>query len=110
MDWSGCVDDVQVSSFQYCSDQDEVHVTVVKPFVRVDVPLVRSSYSSVGVVTRTGSGESFSATPFCNTGSKLGEIANLKLNTPSSQAGSFDLRRVGHQHGKSCAFQRATVR
>ena len=48
MDLNECVNDVQVNSLQYCSDQDEINDTVSKSFIRVDVPLVRSSCSSVG--------------------------------------------------------------
>merc|ERR1712209_184389 len=55
-DLSDCVNDVQINSLQYCSDQDEIHATVSKSFIRVDVPLVRSSCSSVGATTCTGSG------------------------------------------------------
>ena len=42
--WIGgdCVNDVQIISLQYCSDQYEIHTTVVKSFVPMDVPLVRS--------------------------------------------------------------------
>ena len=35
VDLSDCVYDVQISSLQYCSHQDEIHATVVKSFVRV---------------------------------------------------------------------------
>ena len=48
MDLNDCVNDVQVNSLQYCSDQDEINDTVSKSFIRVDVPLVRSSCSLVG--------------------------------------------------------------
>ena len=89
------MNDVQISSLQCCSDQDEIHATVVKSFVRVEVPLVRSSCSSVGATTCTGSGDPPSATPFCYTGSKLGETVNLKVNTFASEAGSFDLTGSG---------------
>ena len=34
VDLSECVNDVQISSLQYCSDQDEIHVTVIKPLGR----------------------------------------------------------------------------
>jgi len=95
VDLSDCVNDVQISSLQYCSDQDEIHATVVKSFVRVEVPLVRSSCSSVGATTCTGSGDPPSAAPFCYTGSKLGETVNLKVNTFASEAGSFDLTGSG---------------
>ena len=95
MDLSDCVNDVQISSLQYCSDQDEIHATVVKSFVRVEVPLVRSSCSSVGATTFTGSGDPPSAAPFCYTGSKLGETVKLKVNTCASEAGSFDLTGSG---------------
>ena len=35
-----CVNDVQINSLLYCSDQDEIHATVWKSFIRVDVPFV----------------------------------------------------------------------
>ena len=95
MDLSDCVNDVQISSLQCCSDQDEMHATVVKSFVRVEVTLVRSSCSSVGATTCTGSGDLPSAAPFCETGSKLGEIVNVKVNSLASEAGSFDLTGSG---------------
>ena len=95
VDLSDCVNDVQISSLQFCSDQDEIHATVVKSFVRVEVPLVRSSCSSVGATTCTGSGDPPSAAPFCFTGSKLGETENLKVNTFASEAGGFDLTGSG---------------
>ena len=95
VDLSDCVNDVQISSLQCCSDQDEIHATVVKSFVRVEVPLVRSSCSSVGATTCTGSGDPPSAAPFCFTGSKLGETLNLKVGTFASEAGSFDLMGNG---------------
>merc|ERR1712209_108032 len=66
-----------------------------KSFVRVEVPLVRSSCSSVGATTCTGSGDPPSAVPFCYTGSKLGETVNLKVNSFDSEAGSFDLTGSG---------------
>ena len=87
MDLNDCVNDVQVNSLQYCSDQDEIHATVSKSFIRFDVPLVRSSGSSVGATTCTGSGDPPSAIPFCYTESKFGETVNLKVN-------SFDLKLV----------------
>ena len=65
VDLSDCVNDVQINSLLYCSDQDEIHATVWKYFIRVDVPLVRSSCSSVG------------ATSFALTGSCLESIACL---------------------------------
>ena len=40
VDLSDCVNDVQINSLLYCSDQDEIHATVWKSFIRVDVPLV----------------------------------------------------------------------
>ena len=48
---SDCANDVQINSLQYCSDQNEIHATVSKSFICVDVPLVRSSCSSVGATT-----------------------------------------------------------
>ena len=57
MDLNECVNDVQVNSLQYCLDQDEIHATVSKSFIRVDMPLVTSSCSSVGEMTCTGSGD-----------------------------------------------------
>jgi prophage tail gpP-like protein len=95
VDLSDCVNDVQINSLQYCSDQDEIHATVSKSFIRVDVPLVRSSCSSVGATTCTGSEDPPSAVPFCYTGSKLGETVNLKVNSFDSEAGSFDLTGSG---------------
>ena len=95
VDLSDCVNDVQINSLQYCSDQDEIHATVSKSFIRVDVPLVRSSCSSVGATTCTGSGDPPSAVPFCYPGSKLGERVNLKVNSFDSEAGSFDLTGSG---------------
>merc|ERR1712012_1014524 len=74
---------------------DDIHATVSKSFIRVDVPLVRSSCSSVGSTTCTGSGDPPSAVPFCYTGSKLGETVNLKVNSFDSEAGSFDLTGSG---------------
>ena len=65
VDLNDCVNDVQVNSLQYCSDQDEIHATVSKSFIRVDMPLVRSSCNSVGVRTCTGRGDPSSAIPFC---------------------------------------------
>ena len=86
------MNDVQISSLQYSvRTQDEIHATVVKYFVRVEVPLVRSSCSSVGATTCTGSGDP----PFCFTGSKFGETVNLKVNTFDNKAGSFDLTGSG---------------
>ena len=43
MDLNDCVNDVQVNSLRYCSDQNEIHATASKSFFRVDVQLVRSS-------------------------------------------------------------------
>ena len=37
MDLNDCVNDVQVNSLQYCSDQDEINDTVSKSFIRDDV-------------------------------------------------------------------------
>ena len=48
VDLSDCANDAQVNSLRYCSDQDEINDTVSKSFICVDVPLVRSSCSSVG--------------------------------------------------------------
>ena len=62
VDLSDCLYDVQISSLQYCLDQDEIHATVVKFFVHVEVPLVRSSCSSLGATTCTGSGDPPSVT------------------------------------------------
>ena len=90
-----CVNDVQVNSLQYCSDQDEIHATISKSFIRVDVPLVRSSCSSIGAKTCTGSGDPLSAVHFCYTGSNLGKRVNLKVNSFDSEAGSFDLMGSG---------------
>merc|ERR1712243_172364 len=95
VDLSDCVNDVQINSLQYCSDQDEIHATVSKSFIRVDVPRVRSSCSSVGATTCTGSGDPPSAVPFCYAGSKVGETVNLKVNSFDSEAGSFDLTGSG---------------
>ena len=50
VDLCGCVNDVQISSFQYASDHDDFHVTVVKSFVCLKVSLVCSSGSSVGMM------------------------------------------------------------
>ena len=83
VDLSDCTNDVQINSLQYCSDQNEIHATASKSFICVDVPLVRSSCSSVGATTYTGSGDHPSAVPFCYTGSKLGERVNLKVNSSS---------------------------
>ena len=79
---------------QYCSDQDEINDTVSKSFIRVDVPLVRSSCSSVGEMTYTSSGDTPSAIPFCCTGLKLDERVNWKVNSFNSKAGSFDFERA----------------
>ena len=76
MDLNDCVNDVQVNSLRYCSDQDEIIDTVSKSFIRVDMPLVTSSCSSVREMTCTGSGDTPSASPFCYTGLKLGEKVN----------------------------------
>merc|ERR1711916_369628 len=46
VDLSDCVNDVQINSLQYCSDQDEIHATVSKSFIRVDVPLVHHAVRS----------------------------------------------------------------
>ena len=74
VDLSDCVNDVQINSLLYCSDQDEIHATVWKSFIRVDVPLVRSSCSSVG------------ATSFALTGSCLESTVCLgKLFSKSVQ-------------------------
>ena len=62
VDLNDCVNDVQVNSLQYCSGQDGINDTVSKSFIRVDVPLVRSSCSSVGEMTCTSSGD----TPQCD--------------------------------------------
>ena len=86
MDVNDCVNDVQVNSLQYCLDLDEIHATVSKSFIRVDMPLVTSSCSLVGAMTCTGSGDTPSAGPFCYTGSKLGERVNLKVNSSDSEA------------------------
>ena len=43
MDLNDCVNDVQVNSLRYCSDQNEIHATALKSVFRVDVQLVRSS-------------------------------------------------------------------
>ena len=48
VDLSGCVNDVQISSLHYGADQDEFHVAVVKPFVRVEASLVDTSCRFVG--------------------------------------------------------------
>ena len=95
VDLNDCVNDVQINSLLYCSDQDEIHAIVWKSFVRVDVPLVRSSCSSVGAKTYTGSGDHPSVILFCYTGSKLDERVNLKVNSFNSDAGSFDLTGSG---------------
>ena len=95
VDLSDCVNDVQINSLLYCSDQDEIHATVWKSFIRVDVPLVRSSCSSVGATTCTGSGDPPSAVPFCFSGSKFCETVNLKVNSFDRVAGSFDLTGSG---------------
>ena len=50
------------------STGDEIHATVSKSFIRVDMPLVTSSCSLVGAMTCTGSGDTPSAGPFCYTG------------------------------------------
>ena len=44
-----------------------------------------SSNNSVGVTTRTGDGDSLSASPFCVTRSNLGDTVNLKLNPAASE-------------------------
>ena len=87
MDLNDGVNDVQVNFLQYCSDQNEIHATASKSFICVDVPLVRSSCSSVGEMTCTGSGNTPSASLFCYTGLKLGEM----VNSFNSEAGSFDI-------------------
>ena len=60
-----------------CVNDVQIHATISKSFIRVDVPLVRSSCSSVGATMCTGNGDPPSAIPFCYTGSKLGESASL---------------------------------
>ena len=95
MDLNDCVNDAQVNSLRYCSDQDEINDTVSKSFIRVDMQLVTSSYSSVGAKTYTGSGDHPSVILFCYTGSKLDERVNLKVNSFNSDAGSFDLTGSG---------------
>ena len=87
MDLNDCVNDVQVNSFRYCSDQDEINDTVSKSFIRVDMPLVTSSCSLVREMTYTGSGDTPSASLFCYTGLKLGEM----VNSSNSEAGSLSL-------------------
>ena len=69
--------------------------TIQTKIIRVDVPLVQSSCSSVGVMTNTGSGDTLSAVHFCYTGSNLGKRVNLKVNSFDSEAGSFDLMGSG---------------
>ena len=91
VDLSDCANDVQINSLQYCSDQNEIHAKASKSFICVDVPLVRSSCSSVGATTCTGSGDHPSAVLFCYTGLKLDE----KVNSFDSKAGSFDLTGSG---------------
>ena len=61
VDVGDCVDEVQISSLQHSSDQDEIRATMGTSFLRVDVPLVRSWCSSVSVTTCTGSGDHPSA-------------------------------------------------
>ena len=74
VDLNDCVNDVQINSLLYCSDQDEIHATVWKSFVRVDMPFVLLSCSSVG------------ATSFTLMGSCLESIACLgKLFSRSGQ-------------------------
>ena len=94
VDLSDSTNDVQINSLQYCSDQNELHATASKSFICVDVPLVRSSCSSVGVTTYTGSGDHPSAVLFCYTGSKLGERVNLKVNSSSEVSHSGTATRV----------------
>ena len=89
-----CLVVVEVS-LQYCLDQDEIHATVSKSFICVDMPPVRLSCSSVGATTCTGSEDHPSAIPFCYTGSKLGERVNLKVNSFNSEAGSINLTGSG---------------
>ena len=57
--------------------------TIQTKITRVDVPLVQSSCSLVGVMTNMGSGDTPSAIPFCDTGSKLDERVRLKMNSSS---------------------------
>ena len=64
VDFNDFVDEVQISSLQHCSDQDEIGPTLGKSFDREEVPLVRSWRSSVGVTTCTGSGDHPSAAHF----------------------------------------------
>ena len=46
MDLSDCVNDVQINSLLYeVLDQDEIHATVWKSFIRVDVPLVSDHHA-----------------------------------------------------------------
>ena len=77
---------VQVSSLQWCLNRDEVHATVVKSFIYVDVQLISSSYNSVGVTTRR---DSPSATPSCCTSLELGETVDLEVSTSASETGNF---------------------
>ena len=66
-----CVNDVQISSLQYCNNQGEVHAAVVQPFVLVDVPLVIQLCRRADVHWRRRLPAN--AAPFCVTRSKLGE-------------------------------------
>ena len=97
MDLNDCGNDVQVNSLQYCSDQDEINDTVLKSFIRVDVPLVRSSCSSVGEMTCTSSEDTPSAIPFCYTGLKLGERVNWKVNSFNC-SGSWEPLLISREH------------
>ena len=90
VDLNDCVNDAQVNSLRYCSDQDEINDTVLKFFIRVDMPLVTSSCSSVREMTCTGCGDTPSASLFCYTGLKLGE----KVNSFNSEAGSLSFERA----------------
>ena len=57
VDLNDCVNDVQINSLLYCSDQDEIHATVWKSFIRVDVPLrtIIMQFSRRDVFRLTGS-------------------------------------------------------
>ena len=67
--------DVQFSSFRYCSIRNETHAAVVMSFVS----LLRTPCRSIGAMS--------CAAPFNYTGSKLGETVNLKEHTFASESG-----------------------
>ena len=57
MELSKCANDVQDNSFQYCSDVVDIHVTVAKSLITVDMPGAWPSRSRVDAPMCTGGGK-----------------------------------------------------